>query len=133
MNCVWFGGDNTAPQASGTQYNYLTPCFTSSWNSTESQRTVPISEDITLTKLTVYLDAAPGTAASGKQYTFTIRDDAADTAASLVILDTATSNTWTGSVSVAAGSLMSLAETPLNTPNGTGNNHWIIEYTTTGQ
>jgi hypothetical protein len=130
MNCVWFGGDNTAPSTSATQYNYLVPCFTSSWNATELARSVPLSEDITITKLTVYLDTAPGV---GKQFTFSVRDDGVTTAASVVISDAEVTDTWTGSLSVSALSVMSMESVPLNTPTASTNNHWIIEYTTVGQ
>src|SRR5688572_16987587 len=130
MNCVWFGGDNTAPSNSATQYNYIVPCFTSSWNNTEAQRAIPLSEDITVTKLTVYLDTAPS---SGKQFTFGIRDDGATTAAAVVISDAEVTDTWTGSVNIAAGSIISMESVPSGTPTASTNNYWIIEYTTGGQ
>lgn len=133
MQCVWFGSENAATSTSATNFNSPTACFSLSWTTPEAARSIPISEDITITKITLYSDTAPGTAASGKQYTFTIRDDSVDTAASVVLLDTATSVTWTGSVNIAAGSFISVSSTPLNTPASLTNQYWIIEYTTTGQ
>ncbi len=130
MKCVWFGGDNTAPSTSAAQYNFLVPCFTSSWNGTESQRQMPISEDITITKIQVIADTAPGTS---KSYTYTIRDDGSDTSASVVLSDAETDDTWTGSVSVLANSVVSLKATPSGTPAAPTNVYWIIEYETGGQ
>lgn len=130
MNCVMFGADNTAPSTSANQYAFLTACFSTSWNSTENTRTIPISEAITITAINVYLDTAPGTAASGKSYTFTIRDNGAGTSAAVTITDAAVTGSFSGSVSIAKDHLVALEAAPANTPTASTNIYWQIYYTT---
>ncbi len=129
MNCFWQGADNDAPSASATEYNFITASALAAWSATESTRTLPVSEAITITKLTVYFDTAPG---SGNAYSFTIRDDGADTAASVTLADGATSATWTGGVAVAALSMIDMSATPAGTPAAIGTQYWTVEYETAG-
>ena len=116
-------------------YTWLNASITSGWSATEAGTTAnnykvnPLSEDVTIIRLTAWVTTAPG---SGKSRAFTIRDDAADTAASVTISDTATSATWTGSVAIAAASLVSMETTPTGTPTAPGSIFWVIEYTTAG-
>lgn len=128
MKCIWFGAVG-APSTSAVNYNFPLADLLATWNATESTRTSPVSEDIEITKLTVWVGTAPS---SGKSWTFTLRDDAADTSASVTIADSATTGSWSGSVSVTALSLLSLSSTPSGTPSGAGNVWWTIEYTTGG-
>lgn len=129
MKSVTFGSDNTALSTSASGYNFLTASYSTSWNATESARTIPISEQITLTKVTVILDTAPGV---GKQYAFAIRDDGAD-AMSFAITDANTTNSWTGSAVIAINSLVAIAHTPTGTPTAPTNVWWVVEYSTAGQ
>jgi len=128
MICKMFGGDNTAPSTTVAQFNFINPCFQSSWSSTESQRRNPLSDDMILTGWSIQLDAAPG---AGKSYTFAIRDDGVDVA-TITISDTATTGSWSGNVSIAAGSLVCVSATPSGTPTASTNQYWQINYSTNG-
>lgn len=136
MKAAWIGVANGAPSNSGVTYNYLTPSLSASWSATENgsaagdHKVTPLSEDVTVTKLTVWVNVDPG--AAGNSRAFTIRDDGADTAASVTISGTATTASWSGSVDIAALSLVSMKTTPTSTPDTPGGIHWIIEYTTSG-
>lgn len=131
MHCVWAGSTNTSPSNTATSFSFPTASFsTTSWGTTEAQRTAPISEDITVTRVAVWLGGAPG---AGTSYTFTVRDDGADTAASVTISGTNTTGSWTGSVSIAALSMICMESIPTSTPATPGGSvQWIIEYSTGG-
>lgn len=125
----WFGGDNTGALTTGVQYSYIVPCMSTSWSSTETQRQIPISEDIIVTKMVVRIDTAPGV---GKQWSFMLRDDGAFSPVSLTIADTATSATFTGTAAIAALSLLALECTPSGAPTAFTNWHVEIWYSTVG-
>src|SRR6478752_6465734 len=131
MLCAW-GGAAGAPSTSAVNYNSLV-AVNQAWNANEdntSGRMVfPLSDDITVTKLTVWVTTAP---ASGKSWAFTIRDDAADTAATVTISNTATTASWSGTASIAQLSKVCLKSAPTGTPTASGNVFWAIEYTTGG-
>jgi hypothetical protein len=130
MRCVWNGTTNTSPSNTAASYSFPNASFsTTAWQATENQRTAPISEDIIVTRLSVWLGSAPG---SGASYAFTVRDDAADTAASITITGTNTTGTWTGAVPIAALSMLAMGAVPTTTPTTPGTVYWIIEYTTNG-
>lgn len=99
-----------------------------SFGTPESTWTIPLSEDITVTRILVKLTSAPG---AGKSRTITFRDDAANTSAAVTISDTNTTGTWTGSVSVSASSLVCFQSTVAATP-ATAGAAIMLEYTTGG-
>lgn len=132
MKAVLFGSSNDNLSVSGTRYHAWVAPFVTNWANTENARTIPISEEITITKFKVWLDTAPGSAGTGSKYTFNIRDDGA-TVAGVDILETATDSEWTGSVTIADNSLVCLQYVPLNSPNESVMAWWTIEYTTAGQ
>lgn len=128
MRSVWIGA---AASSSNTATNYHFPVavINGSWLTTENQRSIPLSDDITIKRLRVWVSAAP---TSGKSYAFTIRDDAVDTAATVTISDTNTFAEWNGSVGIAQLSLVSVKSLPTGTPTAPTNVYWIIDYETSG-
>jgi hypothetical protein len=71
-----------------------------------------------ISNLYVALSAAPGLAASGKSYTFTLRVNGADTALTCTVLETATiAQDVVNIAELAAGDLVSLQITPANAPD----------------
>ena len=72
-----------------------------------------IADSMTVTKLTVTLNVAPG---SGKSRVYTLRKNGADTALTCTISNTAQTCTATGSISVADDDLLATADTPSGTP-----------------
>ncbi len=75
-----------------------------------------ITHSQTFSKLNAKVDGAPGTAASGKKYTVTLRVNGADSALTCDILDTATTCSATGTVAVNDNDLVNFSVTPANTP-----------------
>lgn len=96
---------------------------------TETTVAFATSEDITVTRIAMWVDVAPGGATS---CSLTFRDDAANTAAAVTISGAATSGSWTGSVSVAALSNVCLSAATAGGTPATGTWYCIVEYTTTG-
>lgn len=127
-----FFAQNTAPSTTNAQIGYVNTNFSQSWTSTanEAQRQIPVSEAVTVSEMTVYLDTAPG---SGKSRTYTLRVNGADTAASITISDTNTTGSWTGSVAIAENDLVSMGTTPSGTPTAPGNQYITMQWNTTGQ
>lgn len=71
----------------------------------------------TFSKLYVLAKSAPGAAASGKSYTFTIQKNSVDTALTCTMTETATiCNDTSNSFSVVAGDAIRLKSAPSNTP-----------------
>lgn len=131
MKAFWHAGVNS-PDTGSVRYNWLAADREATWcpnERTSGGRSVPLTDDVTITKVTVWLTTAPG---SGKRWAFTVRDDAADTSAAVTISNTATTAQWTGSVNIAAGSMVCMKSTPTSTPAGTGNMWWVVEYQTAG-
>lgn len=131
MNCVLFGAENSSPVTTGVvEYNSIVAAYNSTYKTTENQAVIPLSEDITITQWDLQLPAAPG---AGKSWTFTIRANGADTAATITISGTNTTGSWTGTLNLSAGDLICYsavsAGTPASIVEGTG---WQIYYTTSG-
>ena len=93
----------------------------------ESQLAVPLSDAVTIKRMTVWLTVAPG---AGKSRTFNFRDDGAN-AAAVTVSDTALTATWSGSVTVDALSLASIQSAPVNSPAVTAA-RVLVEYETAG-
>lgn len=136
MKAFWHTG-TVSPSTSAVRYSWIAGGRDTTWGSQESWggaggnngRSVPLTEDVTITKITVWLTTAPG---ASKSWDFTFRDDQVSTAATVNISGTNTTGQWTGSVNVLAGSLVSMMSTPTGTPAATGNMSYVIEYTTGG-
>jgi hypothetical protein len=127
---LWFGTSDTPSNASteyccvqGIQwYNAARPLF--SLVEAPTQNMMPLS--ITIDQMDVHLLTAPGVGASR---TFTLRDDAADTAAVVTISGVATTGTWnTGGVNIAAGSFLSHKTVPAGAPANTLGVYVTVKY-----
>jgi hypothetical protein len=124
-----FGGSDDAPNSTAVRYAYLGNTDLTDWVSSEPNRQIPLSEDLTITDLKVMVDTAPG---AGKSRTFTVRKNGADTGVTCTISDTNTSAVFSGSVSFTAGDLICLSSTPSGTPTAPGNIFWWLFASTTG-
>lgn len=129
MKCFWSGAEDNAPSTSAVNYTQVTDTQLSTYTTAEASRTLVISEDIVVTKFTVWCTTAPTT---GNSFTYTLRDDGVNTAAAVTISDTNTTASWSGSVSIAALSLIALQTSPTGTPTAPGTHYWTIEYYTAG-
>ena len=81
--------------------------------STTEINTQSIADSMTVTKIAVVLNAAPG---AGRSRAFTLRVNGADTACTVTISNTATSNSASCSVSIADNDLVATADVPTGTP-----------------
>ncbi|KKL56570.1 hypothetical protein LCGC14_2244080, partial [marine sediment metagenome] len=102
-----------------TRYNYLLSVWTSGWTVTEAQR-YQLAQECTFKKLYVLLLGAPG---SGKNYTFTVRQEGASPASGLVVViaDAATSgNDTVNTISIADGDSVGIEVNPGSTPATVG-------------
>lgn len=126
MKAFWVGAGSSVP-VSGV-FQFLCCGGPLAWGLAENLRSNALSEDVIITKLTAWVTNAPGGVAS---WTFTIRDDAADTAAAVTISGTNTTASWSGSVAISAASLVNMIATS-GSPASTGSVFWIIEYATVG-
>jgi hypothetical protein len=116
--------------SSGTLENYETrymPMGYAADSNTESTVQVPMPVAGNLSKFYVNLDGSPGT---GNSYTFTVRKNGADQIdLQVVISGSATSGSDTsGSVSFAAGDLISIESTPASSPTDRGA-RWSATFT----
>ncbi len=122
-----FGTTATSPSTSAANFvpfhsQAATP------TATETARLQVLGAAVTLGNFFVSVNNAPGTAASGKQYVFTVRKNQVDTAATVTIFETATSAVYSGAgVSFAAGDTISLGITPTNTPTAPTLTYWNIQ------
>lgn len=127
MTAPLFGGDNSAPSTSATNWNYIVAQSQSNYSATESARAITLSAAMTLSSLYVQIDTAPGGAAS---YTFTVYKNGIATALTAAISGTNTSATdSTDSVSFAAGDTISMGVTPANTPAAITMSMWNMQAT----
>lgn len=78
-----------------------------------------ISNSMTITTFTVKTNGTMGAAASGKQRDYFIRKNGVDTAATCSIVETQSACTWTGTLSIADGDMLSIRNHPTATPNAT--------------
>ncbi len=133
MRCIWTGVSGTLDTAN-PRYQLVSAGPQYAWNTYENStfgsqgRSVPITENIIITKFTMWVGTAPG---SGT-WTFTVRKNAANTAASMTMTGAATTATWSGQLSCSAGDLLCIAATPTSSPTNAGTTYWTIEYTTQG-
>lgn len=107
----YFGG-GLSPSQTATQYGGLTGLGTFGATEDAAVEVSPIA--FTITGLRVDLATATG---AGKSRTTTIRDNATNTVASVVMSDaSATSGTWSATVNIAAGRLVSVQASASGTP-----------------
>jgi hypothetical protein len=104
-------GTGLATQLSTTATRYVSPLLPAAPTGTETNVTVRPPVAITVTSLRVLLDAAPG-----GSYTCTLRRELANTTATVTISGSATSGTWSGQESWAAGARLGLSATPSGSP-----------------
>jgi hypothetical protein len=134
MRCVW-AGSSGAPATGATNYQSIGSGKAWAWGGAENNtggsggKSVPLTENIIITKLTVWVGTAPG---GVKTWTFKVRKNAADTTASVTITGAATTSTWTGQLACSASDLINLSSTPSGTPTGAVSTFWNVEYYTTG-
>lgn len=128
MKAIWVGAAGS-PSTSATNYHFITATLSTSWNTGESVRSAPLSDAVTVKRLRVWLQTAPG---ASKSYTFTLRSAGADTSAVVAISGTNTSGEWSGSVSVSQLNLVAMKSVPASTPTAPVAVYWIIEYETAG-
>lgn len=124
-----FGASND-DMGTSAAFAYLSSTHAIDWNATEARRQIPLSEAVTVSDFKVILDTAPGV---GNSRTFTLRKNGGDTAATVTISGAATSAAFAGSVSFAAGDLISIGATSTGTPTAPGNTYWYTYLNTTGQ
>lgn len=133
MRAVWTGVSGTLSTAN-PRYQLVSAGPQYAWNALENNtggsqgRSVPITENIVITKFTMWVGTAPG----GGSWTFTIRNNAANTAASMVMSGAATTVSWSGQLACTAGDLICIAAVPSSSPTNAGATYWTIEYTTQG-
>lgn len=128
MYSAWFGSTNSAPSNAAVNFHAPNGAWSPGWNTTEANRSQVISADITIVRLSYY----SATAVATGSYAFVIMDDGVATSATVTLTGGATTATFTGSVAIAADSLISLRSTPATTPTTLTNSYWVIEYTTAG-
>jgi hypothetical protein len=75
------------------------------------------SNAMTITKFAVKTVSNPGAAASGKARNFTIRVGASGTSATCQILETQTSCSWSGSLTINDGDKIDIEDAPTGAPN----------------
>jgi hypothetical protein len=95
---------------------------------TETARLQVVPAAFTLQNFFVSVTTAPGAAASGKQYVYTVRKNQVDTAITVTLFETATTGLYSGAgVSFAAGDTISIGITPTNTPTVPALINWNIQ------
>lgn len=105
--------------------NYA-PIFKSqgAWNSAETVQFQVMPMNGILSNFRVVLSAAPG---SGRSYTFVIRKNGADTAATITISGSDTTGTIRAPISVVTGDLLSISSTPSGSP-ATATAKWTLDF-----
>jgi hypothetical protein len=106
---VFISNSLTAESTTVTRYLGLTGQISAT--ETDVQNLV---DSVTLTKMEVKLDGTAG--GSGK--TYTINDNASPTAATCNIGSGATTCSWSGSLAISSGHLVSISDVPSGTTNG---------------
>lgn len=119
------GTNNTlGPNVSGT--NYLGIAYLTGTEITGLR--IYIGADCTISKFYVAIQTAPTGAT--KSWTFTVRKNAADTALTCTITDTAvTASDTSNSVSFTAGDYLTIKMVPANTPSASGLVTWSVKVT----
>ncbi len=115
---IWIDGDRGIDlNAAAVEYGFPFQSFHILCG-TEAHNQMVARNNTRLSNLYVALSGAPGLAASGKSYTFTLRVNGVDTALTCTVLETATTaEDAVNIVELAAGDLVSMEITPANAPN----------------
>ena len=111
---IMLGGTGNSTSATTKEYNYINNSI-GSWSTTEANFQIKVPE-CTISNLSAWLSAAPGTAPN--EFTFLVRDDNADTDATVTISGPSSNSgtNSTDSASIAAGSLINLSSFPFDVP-----------------
>lgn len=122
-------GNSSPGSTSAANYSFIhltgDPTGLGMWNATESLRRSIVPHALTLSKLYMRVNVAPG---SGKSWTYTIYKNGSPTALTVTISDTALTGVDNGnSVSFAAGDRISLEQVPSGTPASSGMVTWTIQ------
>lgn len=110
-------GDTAKSNLSATLTQYLTVTGSATPDNTEQNVNIFVGNSYTIQRLHVDLVSAPGT---GTSYAFTLRKNAADTALTCTIADSATAGSDnTHTVSVVDGDSLDIKVVPTSTPSAT--------------
>ena len=111
-------GTSSDQSTSATRYTCIVANGTSAWTATEiSNDAVACGTVFTVDAMYAAVSTAPGAAASGKSWTFTLRDTSVSTNVAVTISETATTGNDTGSATFADFDDITLMCVPANTPN----------------
>lgn len=112
-----YTNSNVTPSQSATQYMNVTGAVSSANTATEANAQ-NVTHSQTFKAIQVKVNAAPGTAGSGKQWVVTLRVNGANSALTCTILNTATTCSASGTVAVNDNDLVNISTVPTGTPNG---------------
>jgi hypothetical protein len=127
---VWIAGDRTTDLDTGGTY-YTFPLISDAWGicNVLNHNELRTRGNARIGNLYVALSAAPGLAASGKSYTFTLLVNGAPSALTCTVLEIATvAEDAVNLVDLADGDLVALQETPANTPNASRASWGLVLY-----
>jgi hypothetical protein len=114
---VWCAGESGNLDAAFTRYHCLLPAYSGAWSAGLEPLMVQ-GGTLRAANLYVRLSAAPGAAASGKQYTFTLMRNGVATALTCTVLNDATfAEDAVTNVALADGDELTLRCVPLNGPD----------------
>lgn len=104
----------------------------STWDATQTNREQLVATGGTFKKLYVWMSAAPGTAASGKSYTFKLYIAASGSTLTCQVLDDATTcNDTSNTPSATAGNSASMESVPASTPTARAASYAVVFAPTT--
>lgn len=120
------GGTNDNLSTSATEYNQLlTRIYSGAWTLTETDRD-QLAQQCVLKNLYVLLSGAPG---GGKSYTFTVRQNGADSALVVTIADAAVSgNDIVNTVNISNEDVVDLKSVPAGTPASMDGYWGVVAY-----
>ncbi len=122
------GGGTGTTNMPGNAVSWV-PMFNSARTTTEITVQQALATAGTLSRLFVRLDAAPGTAGSGRSFTVTVRRNGAATTVTCAILDTATGCAdTTNTATFAAGDLIAVHVAPSATAPTARALRWTAQF-----
>jgi len=128
---IIFSGSSDLFSTSTTEYHGLQGPAPTAGNNTSGRNDGLASSAGTIKNLRVRVNTAPGLAASGKSWTFTVRLNEADSIVTCTISETATScSDTTNTVAIAAGDRLDMSVNPAATPTTTDGG-WSVTFDST--
>lgn len=127
---VWIAGDRTTDLDTGGTY-YTFPLISNAWGicNVLNHNELVVRENTRIGNLYVALSAAPGLAASGKQYAFTVLVNGVPSPLTCTVFETATvAEDAVNLVDLVAGDMISLQHTPANAPNAARASWGLVVY-----